>query len=275
MLKYAVIGNPIEHSRSPQIHTLFAEQFGIELRYERILAALDEFANSLDDFIAAGGKGVNVTVPFKQEAWQRCQMHSNQCSDAAKKAGAVNTIGVQTDGALYGDNTDGIGLVCDIEQNINIEFAHKKVLLLGAGGAVRGVIEPIVKAKCTHLHIANRTEEKAQALTQLFQHTHVTASSLTNIPDGEYDIIINATSASIGGQVPEIDGTLLARASLVYDMMYDARDTAFIAFAKQQGAKRCFDGLGMLVEQAAHAFALWHGVMPNSKKVIQTLRASL
>lgn len=275
MLKFAVIGNPIKHSRSPQIHQKFAEQFGINLTYERLLAPPNEFEHTLNQFIDQGGLGVNVTVPFKIDAFNLCQQEDNHLSHDANLAGAVNTLLVNNDSTLVGHNTDGIGLVSDIEKNIGKKLANQNVLIIGAGGATQGVINPILNANCRHLHIANRTTSKAQHLAELFSSDLISTSSLDDIPEEKYDIIINATSASMGGNVPAIAPTLFSKDALVYDMMYHVDDTAFIQLAKQHGAEHCYDGLGMLIEQAAYAFKIWHHVMPDTNTLISTLRTSI
>lgn len=265
--KYAVIGNPIAHSKSPQIHQAFAEQHQQDLIYTAELVPEDQLIPSLQQFQQQGFKGVNVTVPFKEQVWQ----YLEQKSDRAQLAGAVNTIIFNNDGSLSGDNTDGVGLCRDLTQNHGIELSQKRILLLGAGGAARGVIQPLLEYKPKELVIANRTVSKAQALAELFNdYGNITASGFDDIAK-PFNIIINATSASLAGDVPPISTSLITSDTCCYDMMYAKKDTAFIAWAKQQNAGYTIDGLGMLVEQAAAAFKLWRNIEPETQSVIQQL----
>lgn len=267
--RYAVIGNPIAHSKSPDIHTRFAAQTGQNLIYERILAPLDGFADAVHEFIRAGGKGLNVTVPFKLDA----HALATSLTERAQAAGAVNTL--KFDGnTIEGDNTDGIGLVTDIVRNAGISISGKKVLLLGAGGAARGVILPILREGPSELMISNRTFAKAEELASLFaSHGHVDACDFDAL-QGPYDIVVNATSASLGGDVPLIPPAVFGDGAFAYDMMYGDAPTAFMQFAvKHDAAVR--DGLGMLVEQAAESFFVWRGVRPDTKPVFAALRAML
>ena len=268
MDRYAVIGNPIGHSKSPIIHTEFARQTDQALTYEALLAPLGGFAETVRDFIATGGKGMNVTVPFKEQAWQLVDDHAPR----AKKAGAVNTIIVQADGRLRGDNTDGVGLVTDLK-NHGVLLRDKRVLILGAGGAVRGVISPILQASPAQLVIANRTSARAQELATLFaDEGHIEGCGFDDLAGMSFDVVINGTAASLQGEVPAIDPGCV-RGAVCYDMMYSAQPTAFMRWAAQQGAAHCLDGLGMLVEQAAEAFSLWRGCHPDTAGVIEQLRA--
>lgn len=271
--RYAVIGNPIAHSKSPEIHAAFAAQTGQALTYERLLAPLDGFAATVQRFIAAGGKGANVTVPFKLEAWQL----ADELSERARAAGAVNTLHF-AEGKIRGDNTDGVGLVADIVVNAGLVLAGKRILLLGAGGAARGVIMPLLQQRPTGLVIANRTIARAQELVRQFggegtqgaQGT-ICACEFTQL-QGSFDLVINATSASLGGDVPPIAPALLHAGVLAYDMVYGKEPTAFMRFAASHGAT-VRDGLGMLVEQAAESFYLWRGVRPQTGTVFAALRA--
>tara|TARA_R110000796_G_scaffold88164_9_gene189876 strand:- start:798 stop:1613 length:816 start_codon:yes stop_codon:yes gene_type:complete len=266
--RYAVIGNPIGHSKSPLIHRLFAEQTGESLSYEALLAPLDDFAGTLRAFLLEG-RGVNVTVPFKEQAWALVDQHSN----AAHRAGAVNTIMRLDDGRLLGDNTDGKGLVRDIQVNAGFSLAGLKVLLLGAGGAARGVIQPLLDAGPKHLCVVNRTVSKAEELAALFVDQGPISAAGFDWIEESVDLIINATSASLGGEVPDISPKLIRPGhTLCYDMMYASGATPFNRWAAEQCAARCMDGLGMLVEQAAEAFLLWRGVRPDTTPVLAALR---
>ncbi len=262
--RYAVFGHPIAHSKSPQIHAAFARQSGQDMHYEAILAPLDDFAGSIAEFIAAGGRGANVTVPFKEEAFRLV----NRLSARAQHAGAVNTLTFDS-GNIAGDNTDGAGLVADLTRNLSCVLAGKRILLLGAGGAARGVIEPLLDQQPAELVIANRTVSRAQELVELFGHG-IRACSF-DAADTPFDIIINATAASLAGDLPPLSPRVFTQDTLAYDMMY-GRDTPFLDFARTHEA-RTADGLGMLVEQAAEAFYLWRGVRPDTAPVITSLRA--
>ena len=261
--RYAVFGHPIAHSKSPQIHAAFARQTGEDVVYEARLAPLDGFADSVAQFIAAGGRGANVTVPFKEEAFKL----ANRLSPRAQRAGAVNTLVFDVEG-IAGDNTDGAGLVADLTRNLNRSLAGKRILLLGAGGAARGVIEPLLEQQPAALVIANRTISRAQELADLFGHG-ITACSF-DAADAPFDIVINATAASLAGELPPLSSRIFTPNTLAYDMMY-GRDTPFLSFARTHGAATA-DGLGMLVEQAAEAFYVWRGVRPDSAPVIAALR---
>ena len=267
--RYAVIGNPIAHSKSPEIHAQFAAQTGQHMSYERLLAPLDGFAASVQAFIAQGGKGANVTLPFKLEAYAL----ATQLSARAQAAGAVNTLRFDG-GQILGDNTDGVGLVADIVRNAGVSVRGKRVLLLGAGGAARGVILPLLLEHPAQLVIANRTAARAEALAQQFAaHGNVVASDFAAL-DGQFELIINATSASLAAALPPISAALFGRGTLAYDMMYGKLPTVFMQFAAAQGAS-VRDGLGMLVEQAAEAFLVWRGVRPDTAPVFAALRAAL
>lgn len=271
--QYRVIGNPIAHSKSPAIHQRFAAQTGQAMQYQRLLAPLDGFAASVHAFRANGGKGANVTLPFKLEAFAL----ATQLSARAQLAGAVNTLTFDGN-AILGDNTDGVGLVADIVRNAGITLRHKRILLMGAGGAARGVLLPILQEHPLELVVANRTLNKAQELVALARG-HGDAGIKLNACawselSGEFDIIINATSASLHGELPPLSASLLTPATLAYDMMYGAEMTAFLRFAQAQGAQ-LRDGLGMLVEQAAEAFFIWRGVRPETAAVLAQLRQGL
>ena len=268
--RYAVIGNPIEHSKSPQVHALFARQTGQAMQYERLLAPVDRFTDSVHAFIAQGARGANVTVPFKLEAFALAQERTPR----AQAAGAVNTLIFSADG-IKGDNTDGIGLVRDIMRNAGVPLRSRSVLLLGAGGAARGVILPLIEESIAGLVIANRTQPRAMELAQQFSHSDVPVSSATfEQLDQSFDVIINATSASLDAELPPLPDCVFGPQTLAYDMMYGAQPTIFMQHAAQRGAA-VRDGLGMLIEQAAEAFFVWRGVRPETAPVYQWLRGQL
>ncbi len=268
--QYAVVGNPIGHSKSPLIHKMFAQQSNQQLDYVTKLVALDRFAEDVNSFFADQGCGLNVTVPFKQQAWDI----SNQLSDAARLAGAVNTLWIK-DGQIQGDNTDGIGLVRDLISNNGYQLADKKILILGAGGAVRGVLQPIIAERPSSITIANRTLSKALELATIFSDIYTLNCCEYQQLEGHYDLIINGTSASLNNELPPIPDGLVSTGSYLYDMMYGSQVTVFNQWGKDLGAKKCIDGLGMLVEQAAESFRLWRGVKPDTAQVITRLRDEL
>ena len=265
---YAVIGNPIEHSRSPQIHAAFARQTGQDIRYERILGDLDGFEADVEAFIDAGGRGLNVTLPFKERAFRL----AGELSARAYDAGAVNTLVVR-DAGLFGDNTDGVGLVRDLGCNHLFSFNGARVLLLGAGGAARGVLRPLLQERPAQLVLANRTADKAHELADAASNTgNVIACGLDELQGLRFDLIINATAAGLDARVPDIPDDCLAEGGWTYDMLYGEGPTAFVEWGKVHGATRALDGLGMLVEQAAESFRLWRGVQPDTSAVIASLR---
>ncbi|MDR3087875.1 MAG: shikimate dehydrogenase [Azoarcus sp.] len=272
--RYAVIGHPVEHSKSPLIHAAFAKQTRQELSYQALLAPLDGFADTVRIFRASGGRGANVTVPFKLEA---CSL-ATRLTERAKVAGAVNTLTFNGD-IIVGDNTDGVGLVRDLLNNLNCPLAGRHVLLLGAGGAARGVMLPLLHARPTVLTVANRNIERAHELRETFAphagQTAFTAGNFEGLEGWEFDVVINATSASLENKVPSLPNGLFAPDAFVYDMMYGAGETPFLVWARAAGVTRLADGLGMLVEQAAESFALWRGVRPNSAAVLSRLRGKL
>ncbi len=267
--RYAVIGNPIAHSKSPQIHKMFAEQTGQDIDYTAILAPLDGFAATVERLRKEGFKGCNVTVPFKFEAYQL----ATQLTPHAKVAQAVNTLKLNFDGdAILGDNTDGSGLVRDIRFNLDVEINNKRVLLIGAGGAAYGVALPLGHAGAK-LTVVNRTADKALALAASLVSAKYIISSrgFDEIGSQQFDIVINATSAGLADEMPDIPKTVFAPGALAYDMMY-GRETPFMKFARDHGAAVVSDGLGMLVEQAAESFFIWRGVRPETSPVIAVLR---
>jgi shikimate dehydrogenase len=270
--RYAVFGNPIAHSKSPQIHTLFAKQTKQSLIYTAELAEIGQFELAVKEFIANGGKGLNVTVPFKEDAWS-C---ATQRSERAQRAGAVNTLMLQTDGSLFGDTTDGIGLVRDLMQNHKVVLKNRDILLIGAGGAVRGVLEALLEQQPASLRITNRTKRKAVQLAEDFSELGNTSGcGLDEINDVRFDIVINGTSASLQGDLPPLPETIFKTGACSYDMMYAAQATPFMRWSSANGAKQVFDGLGMLVEQAAESFYIWRSVKPETATVIKQLRVML
>ncbi|EXI79021.1 MAG: Shikimate dehydrogenase [Candidatus Accumulibacter appositus] len=270
---YCVFGNPVSHSKSPSIHTAFAAQCRQDLRYEALLAPIDAFAASVRAFVAAGGRGANVTVPFKEEAFRL----ATRLTVRAELAVAVNSL--RFDGAeILGDNTDGAGLLKDLTKNLEFAIAGQRVLLLGAGGAARGVVASLLEERPAVLVIANRNTVRAQELAQRFAAIATAARprgcGYLELAGQSFDLVINATSASLAGALPPLPvaPSVFAPASLAYDMMYGKGETPFLAFARAQGAERLADGVGMLVEQAAEAFHFWRGVCPDTAPVIAALR---
>ncbi len=270
--RYAVMGNPIGHSKSPQIHSLFAKQTEQSLSYEAMLVERDGFAKAVDDFQAVGGKGLNVTVPFKQDAWDAV----SDRSERAELAGAVNTIVIREDGSRFADTTDGIGMVRDLTENHGIELKGKCILVLGAGGAVRGVLQPLLEQRPQFIIVANRTADKAVDLAKRFnEFGDLFGCGFADLVNQQFDLVINGTAASLEGKVPPLPDNLLYEGASCYDMMYSAEPTAFQLWAKANGAVKSLDGLGMLVEQAAESFNIWRGVRPVTAPVIAALRAEM
>lgn len=273
--RYAVIGNPIAHSKSPLIHAAFAEQTGQLLVYERILGTVDSFATQVHEFFNNGGCGLNVTLPFKQAAWQL----ADACSDRVAMAEAANTLVYTPEGKIFADNTDGLGIVRDLVHNYGVNLNGQSILLIGAGGAARGVLHALLEQNPKQLFIVNRTAAKAYALVaqlsnNLKFHSQVEAGNLDAVQDKSFDLIINATSASLAGVVPALPTDCLIPGGVVYDMFYATEPTAFIQWGIQQGASLAVDGLGMLVEQAAESFLLWRGVRPNTDTVLKMFRGA-
>jgi shikimate dehydrogenase len=268
--QYVVIGNPVSHSKSPAIHAQFAAQTGESIAYERLAAPLDDFAACVHHFMQSGGRGANVTVPFKLEAFAL----ATQLTPRAQAAGAVNTLSFD-DGRIVGDNTDGVGLVRDIVHNAGVVLEGRRILLLGAGGAARGVVMPLLAERPQQLVVANRTVARAQELVQSFPAAApVLKAAAFDDLSGQFDVIINATSASLSADLPAVPATLFGPQVFVYDMMYAATPTVFMQWAAQHGA-RVRDGLGMLVEQAAESFFVWRGARPDTAPVYALLRAQL
>jgi len=300
--RFAVIGHPVQHSRSPIIHHAFAQQFGIDLVYNKIEAPVHGFEDAVEQFFKIGGRGLNVTVPFKENAWRLAQ---NQLSERAALAGAVNTLW-QVNECMYGCNTDGVGLVTDL-QRLGVNLKGARILMVGAGGAARGVMQPLLDAGCAHLHIVNRTVTRAHELAALClshlatqpqqttlasrsnkplqphhqapfdspEQPRITAGSLDEAKLGApWSLVINASASGLSNQAPDLPDGLYAQGSWAYDMMYGKHTTAFMLQAKQAGATAQADGLGMLVGQAAESFYIWHGVKPDVLPVIDLLRCS-
>lgn len=268
---YGVMGNPIGHSRSPQIHAQFARQTGQRLTYEAILVDLGGLEQAVGNFQGSGGKGLNITVPFKEDAFRLV----DDLSLRAKRAQAVNTIKIQEDGSLLGENTDGVGLVRDLTDNLKFPIKSKNILVLGAGGAVRGVLAPLLSNDPAKLTLANRTVSKAEVLAISFGDLGVMAASSFERLSGPFDLIINGTAASLAGELPPLPDGLVTSDTLCYDMMYSAEPTPFMLWGSAQGAGGVADGLGMLVEQAAESFKIWRGAEPDTALVIAAIRAEL
>ena len=265
--RYAVIGNPVAHSKSPWIHAQFARATGQDIEYLRIEAPLDGFARTVDELRAAGGRGANVTLPCKEQAFRYC----GALSARAQQARAVNTLLLER-GAAYGDNTDGAGLLRDLTVNLGRTLAGERVLLMGAGGAAQGVLGPLVASGVARLVIANRTPERARSLAARFPAGPLEVCGYDELAGQSFDLVINATSAGLTGSLPALPDGLFRAGALAYDMLYGS-DTAFLAFARAAGAATS-DGSGMLVEQAAESFYLWRGVRPATAGVLAALRAA-
>jgi shikimate dehydrogenase len=270
--KYAVFGNPIKHSKSPAIHAAFAAQCHQQMQYRAVLVELNGFAQAARQFFDDAGAGLNVTLPFKRDAFD----FADRLSDRARRAGAVNTLTRCPDGSIEGDNTDGIGLVRDMVANLGWAVQGLRVLLLGAGGAARGVLEPLLREKPKELLIVNRTPDKALQLAAEFKDIGaVEGGAYTLIGDRAFDLVINATSAGLSDQMPQLPGTVLTERSCCYDLVYGAQPTAFMRWAAHHAAWAVADGLGMLVEQAAQSFYIWRRVRPETGPVIRQIRESL
>lgn len=268
---YAVVGNPISHSKSPRIHSLFARETGEPVEYTAIQAPLEDFAGTVTQFFERGGKGLNVTVPFKEEAWKLAKRRTER----AEKAGAANTLFLDEQGLLTADNTDGCGIVRDLVDNHGVALAGARILVLGAGGAVRGVLGPILAEGPALVTIANRTLARAQDLVSLFAPVAGAArldACGFEQPTEPFDLIINGTSASLQGDLPPLSPEVIGEHTVVYDMMYSLQTTTFNQWALEQGAQIVHDGLGMLVEQAAESFRIWRGVSPATLPVVEQLR---
>ncbi len=268
--RYAVVGNPVAHSLSPKIHRMFAEQTAQQISYEAIELPIDDFAGQIRELQGQGIKGLNVTVPFKQQAWEICDTRSPR----AETAGAVNTLVFKQDGEILGDNTDGAGLVRDLTINHHSQIGHRKILIMGAGGATRGVLEPLLALEPKSLTIVNRTIDKAENLARNFQSFgEINSCGYGHLGEQKFDLIINATAAGLNDEIPPLADSVPGSHSICYDMMYRLNaPTAFLRWAQTRGATRVFDGLGMLVEQAAESFFIWRGVRVETAAVIASLR---
>jgi shikimate dehydrogenase len=268
--RYAVLGHPIKHSKSPRIHQIFAEQTGQNISYSAQEVLPEHFQDAVTEFFAQGGKGLNCTVPLKELAWA----FASQKTPRAQLSKAVNTLKLEQDGSILGDNTDGIGLVTDLTINHGITLADKRVLILGAGGASRGIIGPLLEQKPQSLIIANRTIDKALGLAEEFQTiAPVAGCGFAELAGQQFDLILNATSASLSSELPPLPGELLAEKGVCYDLAYGNAPTPFVRWGREQHAIKSLDGLGMLVEQAAEAFFIWRGVRPETQTVIALLNS--
>ena len=269
---YAVFGNPIAHSKSPDIHQAFAEQTQQNMQYNKQLVEIDAFTESCDEFFAGSGKGLNITVPFKLEAYE----YADSLSKRARQAGAVNTLIKQDDGSILGDNTDGKGIIQDITVNKQWAIKGKTVIVLGAGGAVRGILGPLLAEQPNKVFVANRTLEKAQQLATAFSREgNIEGLGFDQLPHHPTDLIINGTSASLAGDMPPVPEAIIGEQSHCYDMMYAKDPTVFMQWAGRLGCHNLTDGLGMLVEQAAESFFLWRSKQPKTHDLIEHLRRGL
>ena len=270
--RYAVFGNPVVHSKSPQIHQWFARQTGQDISYSKQLVEEGQFESAAARFFRSGGKGLNITMPFKLNAFT----FADRVTPRAERAGAVNTLARQGDGSILGDNTDGAGMVADITANLGWPLDARRVLVLGAGGAVRGVLQPLLSEAPGRLLIANRTVAKALQLARNFRDLgRIQVCGFEDLAGQQFDLVINGTAASLAGDLPPLPEGLLGDGARCYDMMYAAEPTVFLRWAREQGAQACADGLGMLVGQAAESFFLWRGVRPDTAAVIKLLRQAL
>ena len=266
---YAVMGNPIAHSKSPRIHAAFASQTGQDIEYDRILVEQGQLHEAVSQFRKHGGHGLNITVPFKNDAFEL----ADTLTDRASSAGAVNTLVLNDDGSTHADNTDGVGLVRDLTRNHGFNLEGSRILVLGAGGAVQGVLLPLLQQQPAAIVIANRTVAKADALCEkLADAGNISSSSFEGLASQQFDGIINGTAASLQGEVPPLPDDVLTPGGWCYDMMYGSKPTAFVEWGKNHGAGNSVDGLGMLVEQAAESFKLWRNVYPDTAPVIKMLR---
>ncbi len=278
---FAVMGNPVAHSQSPLIHSLFARQFGISLSYDRIQVDVGGFEQAVSHFCAHGGAGLNITVPYKVEAWKLCGQGRHSLTPRADLAGAVNTLVMKKSGGIHGDNTDGAGLVADIRNNLGIPLDNKNLLVIGAGGAVRGVLGSLLECHPASITVVNRTFAKAGDLVGVFSgtvdggDTALESRRLEDCDRPRYDLIINGTAASLCGELPGISESCIDAGTIVYDMVYSPEPTVFMKWALFRGAAQAHDGLGMLVEQAAGSFFVWHRKSPDTEPVIRAVRETL
>ena len=267
--RYAVIGHPIAHSKSPIIHQLFAKQTGEPISYEALDVPPERLQASILQFTQEGGKGLNVTVPHKREAAQIVDV----LTDRARMAGAVNTITLQESGELEGDNTDGVGLVADLTNNLEIPLKGAQILILGAGGATRGIVPPLLDERPEKLVVANRSPGKAKTLVEYFLPLgNIAACSFDDLKGHSFDLIINATSAGLGGAVAPFPASILRPDTVCYDLSYSMKDTPFVSWSREHGSKQVHQGWGMLIEQAAESFSIWRGIRPDTDAVLSRLR---
>ena len=266
---YAVLGNPVKHSKSPQIHLLFAKEMGITLEYNAIEVPNDELSTYVNLFSSQGGKGLNITVPFKENAYKLC----TEITSRALESGSVNTIKFDTETNIIGDTTDGEGFINDLRKNYGINLQNKSILILGAGGTGKSIIERLVSEEIKNVVIVNRTLSRAEELEKKFKNKiDIKSFSYETLPNDIFDVIINGTSLSLSSEVPPVSRNIINKNTFCYDLMYSSDKTVFIKWAIENGALRAADGLGMLVEQAAESFFIWHGVKPNTAKVIEALK---
>ena len=266
--RYAVFGNPVAHSLSPKIHTMFSEQLNDPILYQAVLVEIEDFVRAVRDFFLNSGKGLSITVPFKIDAYHMATIKTSR----AQQANSANTLYKKDNGDIVADNTDGLGIVNDLTKNHHLDLKNKNILIIGAGGATRGVLNPILKEQPNSLTIANRTKSKAEELIDHFSSSILKPHALEEIKNS-YDIVINATSAGVTGSTPNISSSIIGEKTVCYDMFYKLNDTTpFNIWAKENNAKNCIDGLGMLVEQAAEQFFLWRNKKPETKKIIKKLR---
>lgn len=268
--RYAVMGDPVSHSKSPAIHRAFANQTGEAMGYEAIHVPAGHFQEAVETFMNAGGRGLNVTLPFKEEAFAI----AHEVTDRGRRAGALNTLWFDAGGAIHGANTDGLGLVRDLVANLGCELEDRQLLVVGAGGATRGIVGPLLERNPARLVIANRTAGRAQAVAADFADAGpVEGCGLDGLAGRRFHLVINATSAGIDGKVPALPEGLLEDGAWCYDLMYGDQPTAFMKWGEQNGAAHVADGLGMLVEQASESFRIWRGVRPDTLGVIRMLRS--
>jgi shikimate dehydrogenase len=262
--RYAIIGHPVAHSRSPEIHTEFARLTGQSIQYSRIDAPPHGFTAALRAFLDSGGQGVNITLPFKEAAYGLCHLYTTR----AKKSRAINTLSVRDDGTLMGDNTDGAGLVNDLKHNHQVTLENARILLLGAGGATRGILPALLEQQPALIHIANRTPGRAEKLAAHHPGGRVSGSGFDTLRRLTFDLVINATAASLAGELPPLPHDCLNPGAVCYDLAYSERPTVFMHWATQEGAAEVLDGWGMLVEQAAESFYVWRGVRPPTAALL-------
>ena len=268
---YAVFGNPVKHSKSPQIHRLFAKQAEISLEYNAIEVPVDKLTSYIKSFFSQGGRGLNITVPFKEDVCSLC----TTLTQRAEASGSVNTILFNDETDIYGDTTDGQGFLNDLINNHGIQLKNKSILILGAGGTIRSILEGLSDQMTKEIVLVNRTVSRAKSLERKFENKfHIKAYSYSEFSDREFDIIINGTSLSLSKELPPISKRNIKKNTFCYDLMYSDNGTVFTEWAIENGASEAIDGLGMLVEQAAESFMLWHGIKPDTRSVIKFLRDS-